>query len=111
MAYFFAALLRNLIAGARLALFMRVRRDAFRLDVTQFLAMFVMSALVDIVLDRLRAESGTQFALQGVDGELFAVGLLMVTCGLIAALYRDASLFVALPIVVLASFLPVQVVH
>ena len=56
MAYFFAALLRNLIAGARLALFMRVRRDAFRLDVTQVVAMFVVSALVDMVLDGLRAE-------------------------------------------------------
>ena len=86
-------------------------RSAFRLELPQWLALFVVSALVDIVLDGLRAAPGTQFSLQGVDGELFALGLLMVTSGLLAALYRDTGLFVALPIIVLASFLPVQIVH
>jgi len=111
MSYFLAALLRNVAAGARLAVFAPVSRAAFRLETWQWLALFVVSALVDIALDGLRAHPGTQFSILGIDGELFALGVLMVTSGLLAALWRDAGLFVALPIVVLASFLPVQVVH
>ena len=111
MRYFLAALLRNLVAGARLAFFAPVGRAAFRLETWQWLAIFVVSGLVDIALDGLRAQAGAQFTILGIDGELFALGLLMVTSGLLAAVWRDTGLFVALPIVVLAGFLPVQVVH
>jgi len=111
MAYFVAALLRNIAAGLRVAFFVPTPRAAFRLEAPQWLAMFVVSALVDVALDGLRAQPGTQFTLAGIDGELFALGLLMVTSGLLCVLWRDASVFVALPIVVLASFLAVQVVH
>ena len=111
MTYFLGALWHNLVAGLRVAFFAPAGRAAFRLEVTQLLAMFAVSALIDMVLDGLRAQPGTQFTFQGVDGELFALGLLTVTSGLLAALWREASVFVALPVVVLASFLPVQVVH
>jgi hypothetical protein len=111
MTYFFGALLRNLVAGARVGLFVPVRRPAFRFDLWQWVAMVVVSALVDIALDALRAKPGTQFSVAGVDGELYALGLLMLTSGILGALFRDVETFVALPIVVLAAFLPVQVVH
>jgi hypothetical protein len=111
MTYFLAALLRNLAAGARVAIFLPVRRTAFRFDLWQWVAIVVVSALVDVVLDALRAKPGTAFTFAGVDGELYALGLLMLTSGLLGALFRDAELFVSLPVVVLASFLPVQIVH
>ena len=71
-----------------------------------------MSALLDIVLDGLRAAPGAQFTLDGLGGELYALGLLMVTSG-------DASRRVCAttplrrrcPIVVLAAFPLLQVVH
>lgn len=111
MTYFLAALVRNLAAGARLALPVPVGKTAFRFDLWQWVAIVVVSALVDVVLDALRAKPGTAFTLAGVDGELYALGLLMLTSGLLGALFRDAELFVSLPIVILASFLPVQIVH
>lgn len=109
--YFAAALGHNLLAGARAAFFLPVRRAAFRVDLAQWLAIVIVSALVDIALDGLRAQAGSAFTLNGIDGELFALGLLMITSGVLGALYRDAGTFIALPIVVLAAFLPVQVVH
>ena len=111
MPYFLAALSRNLIAGARVALFVPVRRAAFRIDLWQWVAIVVVSALVDVVLDALRAQAGTQFSIHGLDGEVFALGLLMLESGVLAALFRDAETFTTLPVVVLASFLPVQIVH
>jgi len=111
MTYFLAALLRNLVAGVRAAFFAPARRTAFRFDLWQWVAMVVVSALVDIVLDALRAQPGTTFSAAGLDGELYALGLLMLTSGLLGALFRDAETFVCLPIVVLSAFLPVQIVH
>lgn len=108
---FAAALGRNLAAGVRVAFFRPVARAAFRADLAQWVAIVVVSALVDIALDGLRAKVGSAFSLDGLNGELFALGLLMITSGVLGALYRDAGTFITLPIVVLAAFLPVQVVH
>src|SRR5689334_5576425 len=99
MTYFIAALARNLGAGARVALPVPVGRTAFRFDLWQWVAIVVVSALVDIALDALRAKPGTEFSIAGVDGELYALGLLMLTSGLLGALFRDFELFLSLPIV------------
>ena len=47
-------LLADIAAGARLALFLPVRRLAFRVGLAELLALFVVSALVQIGADALR---------------------------------------------------------
>src|SRR5689334_15449837 len=111
MRYRLTALLRNLAAGARIASFMRVDRSAFRFDLAQWILIVAFSAVLDIALDGLRASPGASWSPLGVNGELFALGLLMLTSAVVAMLCRDAAIFVALPIVVLAAFPLLQLVH
>jgi hypothetical protein len=101
----------NLLAGVRLALFRPLDRDAFRRDLVAWLLLVALSALLDAALDWLRASPQASFAIAGIDGELYAVGLLMVSAAIVAAACRDATAFIALPVVVLASFPLLQVVH
>ena len=71
MGYALASLSHNLIAGLRLALFMRVDRLRFRFDVAQVLLLFAVSALIDFVGDYLRAVPPRQFAIEGAGSELY----------------------------------------
>jgi hypothetical protein len=111
MRYALTTLIRNLIAGARLASFVRVDRSAFRFDLTQWLLIVVFSAVLDVALDGVRAAPGASWSALGVNAELFALGLLVLTSAVVAMFCRDGSIFVALPIVVLAAFPLLQIVH
>jgi hypothetical protein len=102
---------RNLAAGLRLAFFLPIERASFRVSPTQLLLVVIVSAAIDIDADWARAAHEARFSLLGLHGELFALGLLMVSSALIAVLRRDRELFLALPIVMLASFPAIQVVH
>jgi hypothetical protein len=102
---------RNLASGLRLALFMRVDREAFRISVTQLVLIVVVSAAIDIDADWARAAHEARFSILGLHGELFALGLLTLSSAVIAMLRRDRDLYLALPIVILASFPAIQVVH
>ena len=105
------ALGRNLAAGLRLALFMPVERVAFHISPAQLLLMVFVSAAIDIDADWVRAVSDSRFSVLGLHGEIFALGLLALTSAALALLRRDAELYLALPIVVLASFPLIQVAH
>ena len=105
------ALGRNLVAGLRLALFMPVDRGAFRISVAQLVLVVVVSAAIDIDADWVRAAHEARFSILGLHGELFALGLLVMSSALIAMLRRDRDVYLALPIVILASFPAIQVVH
>jgi hypothetical protein len=105
------ALGRNLAAGLRLALFMRVDASAFRVSAAQLVLVVLVSAAIDIDADWLRAPADARFSALGVHGELFALGLLALCAALLAAWRGERSLYLALPVVVLASFPVVQVVH
>jgi hypothetical protein len=105
------ALGRNLAAGLRLALFLPVGRASFRISVTQLLLVVVLSAVIDIDADWVRAAHEARFSLLGLHGEIFALGLLALASATLAILSRDGELYLALPIVVLASFPVVQIVH
>ena len=102
---------RNLAAGLRLALFMRVDRAAFRISAAQLVLVTIVSAAIDIDADWLRAAHEARFSLLGLHGEVFALGLLVLSSALIGALARDRELYLALPIVILASFPAIQIVH
>src|SRR5882672_7755013 len=105
------ALGRNLAAGLRLALFMPVERVAFRITPVQLLLTVVVSAAIDIDADWIRAGHETRFSILGLHGEIFALGLLVLTSVILAIARRDSELYLALPVVVLASFPAIQVVH
>ena len=105
------ALGRNLAAGLRLALFLPVGRASFRISVTQLLLVVALSAAIDIDADWVRAAHEARFSLLGLHGEIFALGLLALVSAILAIIRRDGELYLALPIVVLASFPLVQVVH
>lgn len=102
---------RNLAAGLRLALFMRVERGAFRISVAQLVLIVVVSAAIDIDADWARAGHEARFSILGLHGELFALGLLTLSAAVIAMLRRDRDVYLALPIVILASFPVIQLVH
>jgi hypothetical protein len=102
---------RNLASGLRLALFMRVDRGAFRISVAQLVLVVIVSAAIDIDADWLHAAHEARFSMLGLHGELFALGLLTLSSAVIAMLRRDRDLYLALPIVILASFPAIQLVH
>jgi hypothetical protein len=105
------ALGRNLAAGLRLAFFMPVGASAFRVSAAQLVLLVLVSAAIDIDADWLRAARDARFSLLGVHGELFALGLLALTAAVLAAWRRERALYLGLPVVLLASFPAIQIVH
>ena len=105
------ALGRNLAAGLRLVLFMPVERASFRISATQLILVVVLSAAIDVDADWVRASGDARFSILGLHGEIFALGLLALTSAAIAILRRDPDVYLALPIVILASFPLIQIAH
>ncbi|HEV2170968.1 MAG TPA: C13 family peptidase [Candidatus Binatus sp.] len=104
-----ASLGRNLAAGLRLALFMPVSRTAFRITPAQLVLLTIVSATIDIDADWVRAAHEARFSILGLHSELLSLGLLVLTGAVFAAVRRDQSLLLALPVVVLASFPVIQI--
>jgi hypothetical protein len=104
MGAFVRSLAANLVAGLKLALFAPVRRVDFRIELGQLLALFVVSALVDVGTDWLRYGDEGVFSWFGLGNEVLSGGFLMVTAAVLALLYRDRSLTLAIPVIALASF-------
>lgn len=104
MGAFVRRLAANLGAGLRLALFLPARRIAFRVDLPQLLALFVVSALVDVGADALRYGDEGIFSWLGLGNEVLAGGLLLLTAAVLALLYRDRTLTLAVPLIALAAF-------
>lgn len=111
MRYALVSLGRNLVAGARLALFLPVMRFAFRIDVLQLLLLLAVSALIDVGADAWRHGPDPQFSWFGAGSELFGFGVLVATAAAIALAVRQHSLLLALPVVVLATFPAVQLAY
>ncbi len=111
MRYVLASLLRNLVAGARLSLFMPVTRFAFRIDLAQLLVLFFFSAAIDVAGDWLRAGPERQFSLLGAGTELYTGGLLLLVSAVLALIFRQRTLALAIPVIVLASVPIAQVLN
>jgi len=109
MRYAVASLARNLVAGLRVALFLPVSRLAFRVDLTQLLLLFVVSALLDMARDALRVGPDRVFSLLGAGSEFFSAGVLLAIAALIALAFRQRRIALSLPVIVLASLPAVQV--
>ncbi len=111
MSHELAKLARNLRAGLRLALFLPVARLAFRIDLAQLLLLFVVSAVLDIGTDRIRQGPEAQFSWFGAGGEFFSAGLLLLSAAGIALAFRQQALALAIPVLALAAYPVVQIVH
>lgn len=105
------ALLHNLAAGLRLALFLPVSRLAFRVDPAQLLLLFLVSCGIDVIGDRLRFGGDALFVAQGAGSELAGIAMLGVAVLVVAIALRRQALAQALAITVMASMPVVQVVH
>lgn len=104
-------LLRNVGRGARIAFGLPVTRLDFRIGVPQLLALFVFSALVDLAVDWAQQEPGAVFTMHGLVGEAFFGAVLMLLAALLARAFRQPSYALALPVIVLASEWPLQIVR
>ena len=111
MRYTLASLLRNLVAGARLSLFMPVTRLAFRIDLPQLLLLFFFSAAIDVAGDWFRTGPARQFSLYGAGTELYTGGLLLLVSAVLALMFRQRTLALAIPAIVLASVPIAQVLN
>jgi len=94
---------RNLVAGLRLALFLPVTRLAFRIDLAQLVFLFVFSALIDVGGDWLRAGDDREFSLLGFGTELYSGALLLLVSAILALLWRQRTLALAIPVIAMAS--------
>lgn len=111
MRAFARSLARNLAAGLRLALFLPVRRLAFRADVPQLLALLVVSALVDIAADAMRYGGSGVFSWYGLGSEVGSGGILLLSAAVLALVHRDRSLTLAIPVIALAAFPLLQIAN
>jgi len=111
MRAFASALACNLAAGLRLALFLPVRRLAFRVDLPQVLALFVVSALVDVAADAMRYGEGAAFSWLGLGNEIYSGGILLLSAALIALANRDRALALAIPVIALSAFPVLQLAN
>lgn len=104
-------LMTNLLAGARLALFLPVQRQTFRLDAAQLLLAIVVSALVDVGADWVRQPQPHVLDWAALGAELASFAVLVAIAALLAWAFSDVALVVALPTVVLVSLPLVQIAN
>jgi hypothetical protein len=104
-------LIANLAAGARLALLMRVSRQSFRIDAAQLCLAFILSAAIDNAADWIRYGPDVVVDWSALGAELAALALLVMVSALLAWLFRQPALLLALPIVALVSLPLVQIVN
>lgn len=102
---------RNLAAGLKLALFLPVTKGSFRVSPGQLVLVAIVSAAIDIDADWVRAAQDAHFSMLGLHGEVYSLGLLVLSSAIIAAWRREVALALALPVVVLAAFPLIQVVN
>lgn len=101
----------NLFAGARLALFLPVARTAFRIDAAQLVMLALASAFFDVGADWLRYGPDAFIDYAAIGGELTGFAMLLLVAALLAWVLGEATLFIALPVVVLASLPLTQLAH
>lgn len=100
---------RNLAAGARLACLLPVRRLDFRIGVGSLVVLLLLSAVLDIGLDTVRAADDAVFSWQGVSAETYSAGALLFVSALVSLLLRQRTLLLALPTIVFAAYPTLQV--
>jgi len=111
MRHALTSLARNLVAGLRLALFLPVTRLAFRIDLAQLVLLFVFSALIDVGGDWLRTGDDREFSFLGFGTELYSGALLLLVSAILALVWRQRTLALAIPVIAMASVPLVQALN
>jgi len=96
-------LARNLLAGGRLAFFVRVRALDFRVSAGQCFALIVVGLALWVALGVLQQGVPGEIDLGGLAAALAAIPLLMGVCVLAAGTFGQARLALALAVVLSAS--------
>ncbi|HTP47602.1 MAG TPA: C13 family peptidase [Casimicrobiaceae bacterium] len=102
---------RNLASGGLMVFGQRVTRLAFRISLPQLLALFVVSALLDIGVDAVRQEPGAIFTLSGLVSEGFYASVILLFAAALALAFRQPGYTLALPVILLSGEWPLQVVR
>ena len=107
MRVFFVRLLRrlkqNLVAGIRLALFLKVRVLDFRISPEDYTALFVFNLLVWLVVGMLRFGFSGALNPAALTAPLLQVPLTLLVCLVIAHIYGRRELMLALALLLIAS--------
>jgi len=111
MRHHFASLVRNLVAGLRLACLLPVSRLAFRIDLVQLLLLLVVSAVIDLGVDWLRYGADGYFTWFGLGNEIFGAGILLLTAAVLALAFGQRAFVLALPVLLLSGFPVLQILR
>ena len=103
MRHAFVTLLRNLAAGARLALFRPVPITSFRITLGSALALIGFVYALDIALDLLRIGAGATFNLNALPRSAFGTGVMLLLAALLAIAFRQPHLMLALAVTILSA--------
>ncbi len=98
-----AGLLRNIAAGARLALFLKVSPGDFRISAGHFAALFVFNVVIALLSDMLKQGWPGVFNVAALPIVLSQVPLILFACLLIATLLARRELLLALAIAVISG--------
>lgn len=101
---------RNLVCGLRLACLLPIERLAFRVDLAQLLLLFGVTAGLDCASDWIRYGPDALFSWFGAGNEIFSGGVLMLVASVLALTFRQRSLTLAVPLLVLSAYPVLQVV-
>ena len=111
MRHHFASLVRNLVAGLRLACLLPVSRLAFRIELVQLLLLLVVSAVIDLGVDWLRYGADGYFTWFGLGNEIFGAGILLLTAAVLALAFGQRAFVLALPVLLLSGFPVLQILR
>jgi hypothetical protein len=103
LAQVWADLWQNLKSGVRLAFALPVSLLAFRVSVRQLIMLGILSILMDVFLDRVRAGAYAVLSLQAIVYEGFSYAVLLLVGAILSAAFRQTHLKLALPVILLAS--------
>jgi hypothetical protein len=104
-------LARNLRAGLRLALLLRVSVLDFRIGVRDLVILLLFSAAFDVGIDFVRFGPDGDFSWLGVSGETYAAGAVLLVSALLSLAFGQRSLVLALPTLIFASYPPIQALN
>jgi Peptidase C13 family len=100
---FLKDLLRNLLAGLRLALLRRVGLLDFRVSASQFLALALFGGICGSLVDLAILSGAARFNGGGIGGQVRDTALLLLICWGIALWLRAPAVLLALPVVLLSA--------
>jgi hypothetical protein len=98
-----AALMRNLAAGMRLALFLRVQATAFRVTLGALLALIVFVYVFEVALEAIRVGPGATFNPFALPYAVAGTAVTLFVIGVVAVAFRQPQLMLAASVAILAA--------